>query len=111
MAGHDPPASLTGTGDPQRDAPAAMTDHGLLARFADPGNPDWRDQLQAAAARTAGEAPFGDVLARAIALLSGPAGRAAWLRRRATGIPVSTVSLPLDIASTFDTIPVHLMGA
>ncbi|HUB38797.1 MAG TPA: HNH endonuclease signature motif containing protein, partial [Streptosporangiaceae bacterium] len=74
-------------------------------------DPGQRERLQAAAARAAAEAPFGDVLAQAIALLSGPAGRAAWLRRRAAGIPVATISLPLDIAATFDTIPVHLRRA
>ena len=79
--------------------------------MADPDHPDWRDQLQAAAGRTAGDAQWGDVLARAIALLSGPSGRAAWLRRRVSGIPAATISLPLDIASTFDTIPVHLRRA
>ena len=129
------PATLTGTGDPQlqpdgpdsrglpgkltgldnrqcgQDLQAAMADHGLLARYADPDHPQYREDLQAAMAATAGQAPFGDVLARAIALLSGPSGRAAWLRRRVTGIPVSTVSLPLDIAATFDTIPVHLRRA
>ena len=82
-----------------------------MARCGDPGHPDWRDDLQAAAARAAGQAPFGDVLARAVALLSGPAGRAAWLRRQATGIPAATVSLPLDIAAASDTIPVHLRRA
>jgi len=101
---------LTGRDNRQcgQDFQAAMADHGLLAKLSDP---DWRDALQAAAARTAGQAPFGDVLARAIALLSGPSGRAAWLRRRVTGIPAATVSLPLDIAATFDTIPVHLRRA
>jgi hypothetical protein len=111
---HDGPlAGRTGTGDPQpdADAPAAMTDHGLLAKLADPDHPEWRADLQQAAARTAGQAPFGDALAQAIALLSGPSGRAAWLRRRATGIPVATVSLPLDIAAASDTIPVHLRRA
>jgi len=105
---------LTGTADPQvgePDAPAVMAGHGLLARFAGPDNPGWREQLQHAAARAAGEAGFGDTLALAVALLSGPSGRAAWLRRRASGIPVSTISLPLDIAATFDTIPVHLRRA
>ncbi|HUB40124.1 MAG TPA: DUF222 domain-containing protein, partial [Streptosporangiaceae bacterium] len=96
---------------PAADGPGGMADRGLLARYADPDHPEWRDQLGAAAARAAAEAPFGDVLAQAIALLSGPSGRAAWLRRRATGIPVTTISLPLDIAATFDTIPVHLRRA
>jgi hypothetical protein len=60
---------------------------------------------------TAAAAPYGDVLAQAIALLSGPAGRAAWLRRQITGIPASTISLPLDIAAAVDTIPLHLRKA
>ncbi len=52
------------------------------------------------------------MIAGAVALLSGPSGRAAWLRARATGqIPSSGVSLPLDIASAFDTIPRHLRRA
>ena len=107
-------AKLTGPGSPQPDTlatPIARADHGLLAKYADPGNPEWRQELQAAAARAAAHAPFGDVLAQAIALLSGPAGRAAWLRRRASGIPAATISLPLDIAATTDTIPVHLRRA
>ncbi|HUC22927.1 MAG TPA: DUF222 domain-containing protein, partial [Streptosporangiaceae bacterium] len=107
------PCPLTGADnrDCEHDLHAAMTDRGLLGRYADPDNPEWRERLQAAAARAAAEAPFGDVLAQAIALLSGPSGRAAWLRRRAAGIPVATISLPLDIAATFDTIPVHLRRA
>ena len=114
-------AQLTGPGNnqphphpdtPDPDTPAAaMADHGLLAKYNDPDWPDWRQELQAAAATAVAEAPYGDVLARAIALLSGPAGRAAWLRRRTTGIPAATISLPLDIAATTDTIPVHLRRA
>ncbi|HKD87385.1 MAG TPA: HNH endonuclease signature motif containing protein, partial [Streptosporangiaceae bacterium] len=105
--------TLTGADnrDCRQDLHDAMTDHGLLAQYHDPDCPEWRQELQAAAARAAAEAPYGDVLARAIALLSGPAGRAAWLRRRASGIPAATISLPLDIAATVDTIPVHLRRA
>ena len=51
------------------------------------------------------------MLAEAIALLSGPAGPAAALRRHLTGIPANPVSLPLDITGTLDTIPVHLRRA
>ncbi len=47
---------------------------------------------------------------QAIALLSGPAGTAALLRRGLTG-PAAAISLPLDIAGTTDTIPVHLRRA
>ncbi len=89
-----------------------MADYGLPARFNDPDHPQWRQQVQEAAARTAAEAPWQDVIAQAVALLSGPSGRAAWLRARATGqIPSSGVSLPLDVASAFDTIPRHLRRA
>ncbi len=88
-----------------------MTDYGLLARLSDPDNPQWREELQAAMAAKGGQAPWSDVLAAAVALLSGPAGRAAWLRRRAAGIPAARASLPLDIAAATDTIPVHLRRA
>ncbi len=54
---------------------------------------------------------FGDVLAAAVALLSGPAGHAAALRRKLAGGPAVPVSLPLDIPGVFDTIPVHLRRA
>jgi len=58
-------------------------------------------------------APAGpqDVLAAAIRLLSGPAGVAMALRRAATGIPLTSVSLPLYMATGFDTIPAHLRRA
>ena len=87
-----------------------MVDHGLLAQLADPDT-GWLADLQQAMTNTSAAAPYGDVLAQAVALLSGPEGRAAWLRRRITGIPASTVSLPLDIAAAIDTIPVHLRRA
>jgi hypothetical protein len=35
----------------------------------------------------------------------------AWLRRQVTGIPVSTISLPLDVPAAIDTIPRHLRRA
>jgi hypothetical protein len=87
-----------------------MADHGLLAKLADPES-GWLAGLQAAMAGTAAAAAYGDVLAQAVALLSGPAGRVAWLRRHVTGIPASTVSLPLDIPAAIDTIPLHLRRA
>jgi len=86
-------------------------DYGLLAKLADPES-GWRQRLQQAATTKAAAARIGeDVLAEAVALLSGPAGRVAWLRRQVTGIPVSTISLPLDVPSAFDTIPLHLRRA
>jgi len=72
-----------------------------------PGQPQGATDAAAAAA---GQDPQA-ILAAAIALLSGPAGRAAWLRRRAAGIPAAPASLPLDIAEATDTIPVHLRRA
>ena len=70
-----------------------------------------------AAAREAGDQPnvtAGDrdgILSQAIALLSGPAGHAALLRSRLGGPAAAAISLPLDIAGTLDTIPVHLRRA
>jgi hypothetical protein len=84
-------------------------DYDLLARLAaDTGR---QEQLRAAAATAVTDGQFGDILAQAIALLSGPSGKAALLRRRLTGIPAASISLPLDIAGTLDTIPVHLRRA
>lgn len=51
------------------------------------------------------------VLRDAIALLSGPAGLAARLRAsRLTG-PAASISLPLDVGTSTDTIPAHLRRA
>jgi len=111
---------LNGTGGPAGPGAACdaviqpvitgLPDHGLLAKFADPDT-GWKAALQQAATNTAAAAPYGDVLAQAIALLSGPSGRVAWLRRKVTGIPVSGVSLPLEILAAADTIPLHLRKA
>ncbi len=87
-----------------------MADYGLLAQLADPDT-GWLADLQQAMTDTTAADPYGDILAQAVALLSGPAGRVAWLRRQITGIPASTVSLPLDIPAAIDTIPVHLRRA
>ena len=51
------------------------------------------------------------ILAAAADLLSGPAGLAAWLRTRLLPGTVASVSLPLDIGTATDTIPVHLRRA
>ena len=80
-------------------------DPALLQRLADT---DGADEPPAA---NAPEDRPGLILERAIALLSGPAGHAAALRRQLTGIAAASVSLPLDIAGTVDTIPVHLRRA
>jgi Domain of unknown function (DUF222)/HNH endonuclease len=51
------------------------------------------------------------VLAAAADLLSGPAGLAAYLRTRLLPGTVASVSLPLDVGSATETIPVHLRRA
>ncbi len=44
-------------------------------------------------------------------LMSGPGGLASWLRTRLPENLAATVSLPLDIGASTDTIPVHLRRA
>ena len=83
-------------------------DDELLPRLADQ---DFRAQPRVAAGAQARDARFGAILEQAIALLSGPAGKAAALRRGLPGIPAAGLSLPLDVAGTVDTIPVHLRRA
>ena len=58
--------------------------------------------------RLATDGRYDDVIEAAVALLSGPHGRAAALRRSLPGTPAVPPSLVLDIAGTTDTIPVHL---
>jgi Domain of unknown function (DUF222)/HNH endonuclease len=89
-----------------------LPDYGLLAQASDPES-GRQDRLHHAAAGAAAGAAArgGDALAQAVALLSGPVGRVAWLRRHLTGIPVPGVSLPLDIPAAADTIPLHLRRA
>jgi hypothetical protein len=85
-----------------------QVDYDLLATLADPG---YQAALSAAMAGQAAGARFGILLEQAVALLSGPSGRAAALRRKIAGGPALPVSLPLDITGTFDTVPVHLRRA
>ncbi len=82
-------------------------DYDLLERLADT---DHLRELEAAAAARPARDRFGITLEQAVALLSGPSGHAALLRRKLGG-PVANISLPLDIAGTLDTIPVHLRRA
>jgi hypothetical protein len=51
------------------------------------------------------------LLALAADALSGPGGLAARLRARLDGMPLASISLPLDIGPATDTIPVHLRRA
>ncbi len=82
-------------------------DQQLLDHLADR---DYLTELAAAAADRPAADRHAMILGQAIALLSGPAGRAALLRRKLGG-PAATISLPLDIAGTLDTIPTHLRRA
>ena len=59
----------------------------------------------------AGRAARQLTIARAVQLLSGPTGLAAWLRTRQHTGPAGSVSLPLDIGTATDTIPAHLRRA
>jgi hypothetical protein len=95
------------------DGGARLGDYGLLARLADPDGPEaarLREAARQAGLSVASAGPQ-DVLAAAIRLLSGPAGVAMALRRATTGIPLTSVSLPLYMATGFDTIPAHLRRA
>jgi hypothetical protein len=51
------------------------------------------------------------ILRDAVALLSGPAGLAAWLRTSQLGGPAASMSLPLDVGAATETIPAHLRRA
>jgi len=108
--GQDSPAGPGAASDAVlQPVTTGLVDYGLLGRLAR------ADHTGPAATTAAGghapADPAGRILAQAIALLSGPAGRAAWLRRRAGGPAATGISLPLDIAGTLDTIPVHLRRA
>ena len=72
---------------------------------------DYRAQLAARCAGTENDARYGILLELVTAVLSGPHGHAAALRRKLQGGPAVPVSLPLDIPGVFDTIPVHLRRA
>ncbi len=51
------------------------------------------------------------LLANAVALLSGPAGLASWLRTGTLPDPAASISLPLDVGAVTDLIPAHLRRA
>ena len=50
-------------------------------------------------------------VSRALRLLSGPAGLAAWLRTNLTAGPAATISLPMDVGLPTEIIPPHLRRA
>jgi hypothetical protein len=86
--------------------PQASTGHGRQAE---------RDkrarQAEQARRELAGRALRQILIDRAADLLSGPHGLAAWLRAGLLRGPAASVSLPLDIGTATDTIPVHLRRA
>ena len=50
-------------------------------------------------------------MVNAVALLSGPGGLASVLRIGALPPPVASISLPLDVGTSTDTVPPHLRRA
>ena len=86
-----------------------------------PGQPGAPGQPAASGARRRGDAAAARraqadaarqlITTAAADLLSGPRGLAAYLRTRLTPGTIASVSLPLDIGTVTDTIPVHLRRA
>jgi hypothetical protein len=105
---------LTRNGDGSRAGPGAACDAAVQPVITGLVNYEELDRLarpdHPAAATPPAAGPAGITLQQAITLLSGPAGHAALLRRD-LGAPIASISLPLDIAGTLDTIPVHLRRA
>ena len=87
-------------------------DHGLLARLADPDNPQPLRELQHATAAAAAAGRSGGALELAIALLSGPA-RATPRRCAASSpaFPPARSAFRWTSPPRIDTIPVHLRRA
>ncbi|HEY3902707.1 MAG TPA: DUF222 domain-containing protein, partial [Streptosporangiaceae bacterium] len=128
-AGADQPSSGTGHAPPGGPAAAGSTvEPGLPA--ATPGDlcdativpvvtgrvdQDLLDQLAAKLLRAEDdpdrETISSLILANAIALLSGPGQVASLLRTGTLPGPAATISLPLDLGTTADTIPPHLRRA
>jgi len=130
------PAAAPATGLPQAgpgdDCDAALApivtgrvDHDLLDRLARrPGTGPWAHYDPARPPCTPRCGGPGDqpgelsrgcarelILANAIALLSGPAGLASWLRTGTLPQPAASVSLPLDVGTVTDLVPPHLRRA
>jgi hypothetical protein len=114
------------------DAPTVRPDHGFFGPAATPGDAcdativpivtgrvdqDLLDQLAAKLTGAAGdEMPDRStvldlIVANAIALLSGPGQVASLLRTGTLTGPAATISLPLDLGTSTDTIPPHLRRA
>jgi Domain of unknown function (DUF222) len=120
-AAGDPDARPRPGGSADRDAAAPGQRDAQAAGQADPATPGQRDAQAAGQAdpatppspQTPGRAhraAAGLAIAGAIRLLSGPGGLASLLRSQLGG-PAGTISLPLDIGTATDTIPVHIRRA
>jgi len=76
-----------------------------------PGHPGTPGSGEADRAGRAGRAARQMIVRAAADLMSGPGGLASWLRTRLPDHLAASVSLPLDIGASTDTIPVHLRRA
>ena len=76
-----------------------------------PGEDDdaWQGRAQRAELSKAAAREI--ILRNAIALLSGPAGLASWLRTKTLPGPAAAISLPLDVGTVTDLVPPHLRRA
>jgi hypothetical protein len=110
--GRDGAAELAGPGRRNRQDGLDGLTHLRDLPSIGPG-PGWRapgEDSEAAAARRAlaERAARQIVIARALDILSGPTGLAAYLRTGLLNGPAAAISLPLDIGAATDTIPNHL---
>jgi hypothetical protein len=97
-------AALLRPGPGQHPGPATASTPG-------PASPPPPGSREAARRGRAERAARDILLARAADLMSGPGGLAAYLRTRIPDHLAASVSLPLDIGTRTDTIPVHLRRA
>ncbi|HEY7014602.1 MAG TPA: DUF222 domain-containing protein, partial [Streptosporangiaceae bacterium] len=108
----DGAAELAGTGRGSRPDGLGGLTH--LRDLTGPGSgPGWREpgeDSDAAAARRglAERAARQLIIARALDVLSGPTGLAAYLRTGLLNGPAAAISLPLDVGAATESIPAHL---
>jgi Domain of unknown function (DUF222)/HNH endonuclease len=103
---------VTGRVDPDvLDRLAAALLHDTPRQPAPPATRHQPGDTDAARRACAERAARRMILTAAADLLSGPAGLAAFLRPRLLPGTVASVSLPLDVGTATDTIPVHLRRA
>jgi hypothetical protein len=120
------PAQPGSSGIPAAFAPASPDQPGATAHGFAPATPDQpSDAVHAFASATPGQHGDADAARRArreraarqlivkaaADLLSGPGGLASYLRTRLTPDTVASVSLPLDVGTATEAIPVHLRRA